>query len=95
MPVERLAGIAEEVEEAPVEAVELVIEPLELVIEPLLLAGVPVIPIGVFWLLCWPAPVAGFAAAALGGLLCAIAIPAAAIAATATKLLKVPFMISP
>jgi hypothetical protein len=44
-------------------------------------AGVPVAPIGVSWLLCWPAPRAGSAAVGLGGVLCAMAAPEMATAA--------------
>ena len=40
--------------------------------------GVPVLPIGVVWELCWPAPCAGLGLAGWGGLLCATAVPTTA-----------------
>lgn len=43
--------------------------------------GVPVLPMGVDWLLCWPAPAAGSLEVVSGGVLCAIAEPASAMAA--------------
>ncbi len=61
-----------------------------------LFAGVPVLPIGVVCVLCWPAPTAGSLAAAFGGLLCAIAEPAMAMAArpASTPLIWVDAVIS-
>jgi hypothetical protein len=51
------------------------------------LPGVPVVPIGVFWVLCWPAPTAGSVAGA-GGVLCADAIPNEAAAMAAARILS-------
>ena len=48
---------------------------------PLLFAGVPVLPIGVACVLRWPAPSAGSFEPGFGGLLCANAEPAMAMAA--------------
>jgi hypothetical protein len=52
-------------------------------------AGVPVVPIGVVWLLCWPAPLAGSVALGFGGVLCAMAEPMARAAAPASRPLSV------
>jgi hypothetical protein len=52
------------------------------------LPGVPVLPMGVVWVLCWPAPVAGSLEDVVGGVLCAMAAPAmATVARPASKLL--------
>jgi hypothetical protein len=57
-------------------------------LEPLALFGVPVAPIGVDWVLCWPAPTAGSLAAGLGGVLCATEAPATVMAAAASRPLR-------
>lgn len=47
------------------------IEPMLLLDEPAVapvFPGVPVSPIGVFWVLCWPAPMGALLMAGLGGL---------------------------
>ena len=62
--------------------VELPEEPLVVPAAELAPPGVPVLPMGVCWLLCWPAPVAGSLAAGLGGELWAMAAPLIATAAT-------------
>src|SRR6185369_5343458 len=81
---------------APIVLLELdvsaaVLEPLLLGVEPPVpalvpeLFGVPVLPMGVAWVLCCPAPAAGSLAAELGGVLWAMAeaaMPAAAMPAS-------------
>jgi hypothetical protein len=50
--------------------------------------GVPVVPIGVFWVLRWPAPVAG-SVLVVGGVVCAKASPTEAAAMVAARILRV------
>lgn len=61
---------------------------LPVVLPVVLPPGVPVVPIGVDWVLCWPAPTAGSLIAAFGGVPCANAEPAMTTAAVQTMLLK-------
>jgi hypothetical protein len=56
---------------------------------------VPVVPMGPPAGLCWPAPVAGFAGAVVGGLPCANATPARPSASAAMKLEVRSMVISP
>jgi hypothetical protein len=60
----------------------------------LLLPGVPVLPIGVVWVLCWPAPVAGSLEVVVGGVLWAIAAPAIATAAKPASMPLIDAVIS-
>src|SRR4051794_27658288 len=53
-------------------------------VEPAPLPGVPVVPMGVFWVLRWPAPTAG-SVAGRGGVPCANARLKVAAAATAAR----------
>jgi hypothetical protein len=55
------------VELEPVEPLPVAAAPLPVVAAAPLPVGVPVAPMGVDWVLCWPAPTAGSLAAGLGG----------------------------
>jgi hypothetical protein len=67
------------------EALGVLVLPLVLPAAVLPPEGVPVVPIGVVWVLCWPAPTAGSLAAGLGGVLWANAAAATVRAARPAK----------
>jgi hypothetical protein len=66
-------------------AVEPAVEPCAAAPPP---PGVPVVPIGVFWVLRWPAPVAGLAELGFGGALWAKAMLTVAAAMAAARILE-------
>lgn len=72
--------------DAPIVEEELPVLPLLMAAPvPSFLAGVPVAPMGVSWVLRWPAPMAGSAACGFGGVLWAAAVPTKATVATAAS----------